>query len=225
MRMCLQTHPKIVRILSATNSDKFRVIGGLHAVWSVFDQHANNGRLEGYSAKTLDHVIGWDGFSSAMIAVGWLTEEGESLVATDFDDHNGKSAKVRADDSKRKRDARKSAGCPENVRKMSGKKQDKTETREEKRREYKTHPPGFDDFWEAYRKKVGLQASIEQWRLIQPSAELIAKIISSAEIYAGTSEAKYRKDPERWLKARRWEDDPGGAGSKSWADDLMAGAV
>lgn len=33
MRVDLQTHPKVVRILSATGTDKFRVIGGLHAVW------------------------------------------------------------------------------------------------------------------------------------------------------------------------------------------------
>lgn len=32
MRIDLQTHPKIVRILSATKADKFRVIGGLHTV-------------------------------------------------------------------------------------------------------------------------------------------------------------------------------------------------
>lgn len=133
MRLDLQTHPKVVRILSATKADKFRVIGGLHAVWSVFDTHSSDGRLNGYSAETLDHIIGWAGFSDAIIAVGWLLVDGEeALLLPDFDEHNGKSGKRRAEDQKRKRADRKS---PENVRNPSETEADKKRTREEKRRE------------------------------------------------------------------------------------------
>jgi hypothetical protein len=128
MRIDLQSHPKIVRILSATDSDKFRAIGGLHAVWSIFDTHSEDGVLNGYSAKTLDHVIGWEGFSAAMIAVGWMIETPQGLVMPEFDEHNGKSAKRRAEDQKRKRESRK---CPQNVREESF----ELRTREEKRRE------------------------------------------------------------------------------------------
>jgi hypothetical protein len=133
MRLDLQTHPKVVRILSATKADKFRVIGGLHAVWSVFDTHSSDGRLDGYSPETLDHIIGWHGFAGAMIAVGWLEVDGEeALLLPDFDEHNGKSGKRRAEDQKRKRDDRNS---PENVRNLSEAEADGKRTREEKRRE------------------------------------------------------------------------------------------
>lgn len=133
MRLDLQTHPKVVRILSATKADKFRVIGGLHAVWSVFDTHSTDGRLDGYSPETLDHIIGWQGFSDAMIAVGWLQLDGEeALLLPDFDEHNGKSGKRRAEDQKRKREDRKS---PQSVRNPSANELDKKRTREEKRRE------------------------------------------------------------------------------------------
>ena len=128
MRIDLQSHPKIVRILSATDSDKFRAIGGLHAVWSIFDTHCEDGVLNGYSAKTLDHVIGWEGFSAAMIAVGWMIETPQGLVMPEFDEHNGKSAKRRAEDQKRKRESRK---CPQIVQEESF----ELGTREEKRRE------------------------------------------------------------------------------------------
>jgi hypothetical protein len=132
MRLDLQTHPKVVRILSATKADKFRVIGGLHAVWSVFDTHSSDGRLDGYSPDTLDHIIGWQGFSAAMIAVGWLQVDGEeALLLPDFDEHNGKSGKRRAEDQKRKREDRKD---PQSVRKLSEDELDKKRTREEKRR-------------------------------------------------------------------------------------------
>lgn len=155
MRLELQTHPKIVRILSATKSDKFRVIGGLHAVWSVFDTHSTDGRLDGYTPETLDHIIGWNGFSDAMIAVGWLALDGEeSLMLPEFDEHNGKSGKRRAEDTKRKRDDRKN---PQNVRNLSEYSADKNGTREEKRRVNTTEPsaPKFDSVAEL--KKRGVQ--------------------------------------------------------------------
>lgn len=140
MRIDLQTHPKVVRILSAmrphdvnTLTDKFRVIGGLHAVWSVFDTHSADGKLEGYTPEMLDHVIGWEGFSNAMISVGWLDFDGAQTIALpEFDEHNGKSGKRRAEDQKRKRNAR---SDPNFVRNLSANAADENGTREEKRRE------------------------------------------------------------------------------------------
>lgn len=132
MRIDLQSHPKIVRILSETDSDKFRVVGGLHAVWSIFDTHSEDGILKGYSIKALDHVIGWDGFSASLIQAGWLQEIDGGLVMPGFGEHNGKSAKRRAEDQKRKRDAR---NGPQDVRNPSGDEEDEDGTREEKRRE------------------------------------------------------------------------------------------
>lgn len=133
MRLDLQSHPKVVRILSATCTDKFRVIGGLHAVWSVFDAHTEDGILSGYTPETMDHIIGWPGFSQAMIDVGWLEYDGDqTLKMPEFQSHNGKSAKRRAEDAERKKESRKS---PENVRNLSANSHTKTVTREEKRRD------------------------------------------------------------------------------------------
>jgi hypothetical protein len=142
MRLELQTHPKVVRILSAmrpkdvqTKTDKFRVVGGLHAVWGVFDTHSEDGHLNGYTPETLDHIIGWEGFSQAMIDVGWLYfDEPQVLELPDFSEHNGASGKRRAEDQKRKRDGRKS---PQTVRSKTGQNADKmrTESGLEKRRE------------------------------------------------------------------------------------------
>lgn len=125
MRSDLQSHPKVVRILSAvrpqdvlTPSDKFRVIGGLHAVWSIFDKHSIDGKLNGYSPSILNGIIGWEGFAEAMIGVNWLAFDGiETVTVPEFEEHNGSSAKRRAEDQKRKRNARNSsASCPQDVR-------------------------------------------------------------------------------------------------------------
>jgi hypothetical protein len=133
MRSELQSHPKVVRILSATESDKFRVIGGLHAVWSVFDTHSTTGELFGYTPDSMDHVIGWPGFSAAMLAVKWLLFDGDqTLTLPEFDEHNSKGAKRRAEDQKRKRNDRRDE---DESPPPSGRKSDKKRTREEKSRE------------------------------------------------------------------------------------------
>lgn len=132
MRVELQTHPKVVRILSAMRpqsvrqpTDKFWVIGGLHAVWCVFDTHSEDGILVGYTPDTLDHIIGLPGISDAMMAVGWLVYDGvETLTLPEFDEHNSQSAKRRAEDQKRKKVARKSAICPQSVRNLSANAED-----------------------------------------------------------------------------------------------------
>ena len=125
MRADLHTHPKVVRMASALKADRLRIVGGLHSAWCLFDVHSVDGLLDGYSADTLDDLIGFPGFSRAMMAVGWLEENVESLVMPRFEAHNGQSAKRRAQDADRKR----------NARKASASEADKKRTREEKRRE------------------------------------------------------------------------------------------
>lgn len=127
MRTDLHTHPKVVRISSALRADRLRVVGGLHAVWCLFDAHSMDGRLDGYSPETLDEMIGFPGFASAMASVGWLIVGGDCLETPRFDEHNGQSAKRRAMEAERKR----------NERKLSASDADKKRSREEKRREEK----------------------------------------------------------------------------------------
>lgn len=131
MRVDLSTSPKVVRISSALRADRLRVIGGLHAVWSLFDVHSEDGCLDGYTLDALDEMIGFQGFSAAMMAVGWLVDNGESLSTPRFDEHNGQSAKRRAMETERKRESRK----------LSAVDADEMRSREEKRREDKEVNP------------------------------------------------------------------------------------
>lgn len=130
MRADLLTHPKVIRISSALKADTLRTVGGLMSVWCLFDAHSTDGCVEGYTSETLDDHLRWPGFADAMIAVGWLRVDGESLVLPEFETHNGASAKRRAQDADRKR----------SVRKESASQADKMRTREEKRREEEKPP-------------------------------------------------------------------------------------
>lgn len=131
MTVGLRSHPKVVRMSSALKADRLRIIGGLHAVWSLFDQHSVDGVLDGYCLAVLDEEIGWPGFAAAMSAVGWLQEGPESIAVPRFDTHNGASAKRRALDAERKRAERasKEDAHPNPVPPVSAPEADKTVTR------------------------------------------------------------------------------------------------
>lgn len=87
-------------------------------------------------------------------------------------------------------------------------------------------PAGFVEFWDAYGKKVGKPNSIKEWKKINPDQELIDLILTAAKkLCADRPEAKYRKDPERWLKSRMWEDYAEETYT-SWTDDpIFAGGI
>lgn len=73
--------------------------------------------------------------------------------------------------------------------------------------ETETDISSFEIFWDAYGKKKGKAASIAQWKKINPDDDLAKAIIQSAKDVAESTEVKFRKDPERWLKGRHWEDE------------------
>ena len=128
MRMGLRTHPKVVRIASALKADRYRVIGALHAVWCLADEHTADGILDGYSMETLDESINWPGFSQAMKDVDWLEVNGKGLLIPRFDEHNGVSAKRRALDAERKRRDRVSAPEADLLGTREEKEEEKKET-------------------------------------------------------------------------------------------------
>lgn len=141
----LRRHPKVVRISSALDADRLRIIGAMHVVWCLFDEHSKDGKLFGYTPAVLDEELGWPGFSAAMQEVGWLEVFEGFLSVPSYEEHNGPTAKRRATDAQRKGKVRKSsAECPQDVRNESGQMSacdaDKTRNREEKRREEKNTP-------------------------------------------------------------------------------------
>lgn len=121
----LLTHPKVVRMSSALRADRLRTVGGLFAVWCLFDTHSADGQLSGYTPEALDELVGFPGISAAMEAVGWLSHDDEGVFLPRFEEHNGQSAKRRAQETDRKREGRKTSASDA----------DKKRTREEKRRE------------------------------------------------------------------------------------------
>jgi hypothetical protein len=106
MRRSLLTDPRVVRIASALHADRFRTIGGLFSAWCLFDEQTPDGRLEGYTPEVFDEIVGVCGLAVAMESVGWLEIGDNWLQATAFSEHNGQTAKRRAQEAVRKMSAR-----------------------------------------------------------------------------------------------------------------------
>jgi len=175
MRSNLRRHPKVVRLASALSADRLRVVGGLHAVWCLFDEHSEDGCLCGYTPSAIDEEIGWPGFCGQLMAIGWVESDGfDGLSLPEFDTHNGASAKRRAQEADRKRAERQAAiDHPHPVGNPSASNADTVRTREEKRREEKKEDkeavPAFvlpdwipSETWTAYCKvRTGKKAKNE----------------------------------------------------------------
>ncbi|MEA3225038.1 MAG: hypothetical protein U9Q07_03745 [Planctomycetota bacterium] len=69
----------------------------------------------------------------------------------------------------------------------------------------------FEMFWEAYGKKVGKKETQRQWKakikagVLPPVSDLIVAV---SRYCKSEPDAKFRLDPERWIKHERWNDEP-----------------
>jgi hypothetical protein len=135
----LRTHPKVVTLSSQLKCDRLRVIGALFVIWCVTDEHSTDGFLDGFTLEAMDDELRFPGFCAALLDVGWLDKGANGgLIIPDFSEHNGESAKVRAEARKRKRQQREreelaSQKSHKKVTKKSRSQRDKSVTREEKK--------------------------------------------------------------------------------------------
>lgn len=72
---------------------------------------------------------------------------------------------------------------------------------------------GFDEFWEAYPRKIGKGAARKAWEKIRPGESLAAEIVAAVHRDRKTEQwrrdsGKYIPHPATWLNQERWEDDP-----------------
>lgn len=205
MRMGLATHPKVVRIASALGADRLRAVGGLYAVWSIADEHTEDGILAGYTAEMLDEAVGFPGIARSMQTVDWLTVEEKGLSIPRFEEHNGQSAKRRAEDAKRKK----------YVREMSAQKADKNRTRVRERERSNTPLPpsgAFLRFWAAWPRHHRKQAQgkcWERWRkddLDQVAEKIIAHVEAmKLSIDWRKNNGEFIKAPLAYLNQHAWE--------------------
>ncbi len=101
MRTNLWDDPRVSRIVDMTGKTEATIVGGLYWLWATADEHTESGLLHGLSVRQIDRKTGIAKFGAALVEVGWLQEEAEGVRIVHFDEHNGVSAKKRAQTAKR----------------------------------------------------------------------------------------------------------------------------
>lgn len=129
MRTNLDTDPRVLQIAEDLGLSELQVVGCLWKLWSWADEHTLDGNAVSVTEALLDRFTGVTGFAKSLRKVGWLEGEDRDLSFPRFDEHNGKTAKNRAQTKKR---VEKSRNAPSVTKALP-----------EKRREEKSnkHPP------------------------------------------------------------------------------------
>ena len=134
MRVDLADDPAVIAMACTLGLDEFGVVGRLHKLWTWADKHCSSGHAKGVTFVWIDRYIGHEGFAQSMEDEGWLALDAGGVEFPNFDRHNGKSAKTRAEATERKRLER---FVTQASQEPSQEKCDESVTREEKRREEK----------------------------------------------------------------------------------------
>jgi len=101
MRTNLWDDPRVSQLCDLTDQCEAAVIGGLYWIWATADEHSSDGVLAGMTVRAIDRKAGIQGFGNALVTIGWLIDNGDSVTVVRFDEHNGASAKQRAQTAKR----------------------------------------------------------------------------------------------------------------------------
>ena len=101
MRSNLWHDPRIAGICDLTDASEATVIGALFWLWSAADQHTEDGVMPSLSLRQINRKTGVAGFGEALCAIGWIADHPEGVRIIKFEEHNGTSAKKRAETAKR----------------------------------------------------------------------------------------------------------------------------
>lgn len=131
VRTVLPTDGRLKIVSRTCHATSVTALGALVTLWCFADAHADDdGVLIGYAPADVNSLVGLPGFCEALPS-DWLDASGEWVKLPEYQEHNGTTAKTRAQATKRKRTER----TVTNVPKMSRSDRDISVTREEKRRE------------------------------------------------------------------------------------------
>lgn len=101
VRTNLWSDPRVSQLCDLTDESKAAVVGALYWLWSSADEHTQDGHMPGLSLKGIDRDSGIKGIGAALVAIGWLDDTAGGVTLIRFEDHNGASAKNRAQTAKR----------------------------------------------------------------------------------------------------------------------------
>lgn len=140
VRTNLWTDPRISQLCDLTDSSKPAVVGALYWLWSSADEHTQNGHMPGLSIKAIDRESGVPGMGAALLSIDWIADTPGGITLTRFQEHNGSSAKSRAQTAKRVANHKTNALLTQEQNIANAQTVTSALPREEKRREEEVNP-------------------------------------------------------------------------------------
>lgn len=201
--------------------------------------------IEHCTLSSLDDIAGIPCFGAAMAHVDWAVERKDrrgrtAVVLPGFLKHNtpaGERTPTSAAERQRRYRERKASERDGNGDATRDAQSDITETsrvtsrvtpREEKRREERNtppnpqggrvhdFPPGFEEFWQAYPRKVGKDAAAKAFAKRKVNAALLAQMLQALERQRPNLDrrenGRFIPHPATWLNEGRWQDEPDAPG-------------
>jgi hypothetical protein len=101
MRTNLDSDVRVIELASMLGLPELHVVGCLWKLWAWADMHTHDGNAIRVTGVTLDRFTGVDGFAEALRKVGWLEGRDNALSFPRFAEHNGQTAKNRAETKQR----------------------------------------------------------------------------------------------------------------------------
>lgn len=175
--------PEIRRLSRACGVTRDDVYGKLFRLWSWFDRHSRNGRVDDETEELVDEIVGHAGFAAALVSVGWLYHDQGGIVIPNWDRHNSETAKQRALDAARKAAARDQENVSGNEPDMPAKScPATTRTRQDERREELPPLPrdGFDKAAWAKFRKAWNAGSGKPWKPVNPHPKFVERIADAS---------------------------------------------
>ncbi|VTS03055.1 hypothetical protein [Tuwongella immobilis] len=102
VRLSLTSDMRIQQIAAQLNVTRYHVVGALIDLWTNANLQTMEGVFRYFPRQKLDMVYQLPGFAQALEELGWISFQGNSLKIENFEEHNGKGARRRALENRRK---------------------------------------------------------------------------------------------------------------------------
>lgn len=93
--------PRVLHLSSQMAEKPQTIMGMLVMLWSYADQHSTDGLLRLVDARAIDQLCGASGFAKELQEIGWLQVVDDGVMLPRYDEHNGQTAKQRAQNAAR----------------------------------------------------------------------------------------------------------------------------
>lgn len=102
LRASLSDDPRVLGIAAKLKVKPTEIIGCLSLLWFCADTHTWDGKLPYLTPEAIDKRVDLKGFSNELVKIGWISFSERGAEIVNYTEHNGRSARGRALDIKRK---------------------------------------------------------------------------------------------------------------------------